>query len=300
MPHPLRSLLLAATLLAPALLLPAQSIPDQSAPAPTPRTLIERATAIYKDQTAETRYTYFELEHLENRFDKGNPTIYNGIPLLKQGTRFINTTTLYEYTWIGDLPYMRVVKQQGKPLKGQALADEQARYDQAVADHSGLGMTARAKIIHQTTVTFNFHIEDLLTPTYTLTELRQESLAGHLTHLIDCVPVPSTDPDHPTPKEHLQLWITDSGAILRSIRDVIADEPEVLQGSHLQIDNQLIDGTLLPQHELSHIYTPKVIQNAIVLIDLERTYDRFRRFTVTSRILPADDQPIAPQPDPAP
>jgi hypothetical protein len=262
--------------------------------------LVEKAVAIENDQTAKTRYTYFELEHLENRFDKGRPTLYNGIFFLKHGTRFIDTTTLYEYTWIGDLPYMRVVERQGKPLTGNALVKEQARYDQAIADHNGLGQAARAKINRQTWVSLQIHLPDLLTPAYTLSELRPETLSGSLTHLIDCVPVPSTDPAHPTPTEHLQLWITGSGIILRSITDVIADEPEVLQGSHLQFDNQLIDGTLLPQHELSHIYTPKVVKNAIVLIDVERTCDRFRRFNVTSRILPANAQPATPPPDPTP
>jgi hypothetical protein len=299
MPHPLRSLLLAATLLAPALLLPAQSIPDQSAPAPTPRTLIERASALNKDQTAKTRYTYFMLERLEDRYDKERTIRYTGLHNLMQNIGFTKTTTLYEITWIGDLPYMRVVELQGKPLKGQALADEQARYDQAVADHSGLDMPARARIIHQTLGHSKIHIDDLLTPAYALTELRQETLAGHLTHLIDCVPVPSTDPAHPTATEHIQLWITDSGAILRNITDLIADEPEELQGSHMQVDNQLIDGTLLPQHALGHTYMLMAGENAIILADVERTCDRFRRFTVTSRILPADGQPVAPQPDPA-
>jgi hypothetical protein len=41
-------------------------------------------------------------------------------------------------------------------------------------------------------------------------------------------------------------------------------------------------------------------ENAIILADVERTCNRFRRFTVTSRILPADGQPAAHQPDPAP
>jgi len=294
MAHPLRFLLLAAALLTSALPLAAQSAPAPSAPPLSPRALIEKAIAIDSDKTPKTRYTYFELEHLENRFYKGRPILYNGLPILKRGTRFINTTTLYEYTWIGDLPYMRVVERQGKPLTGDALAKEQARYDQAVTDHSGLGLEARARIIHQTLVDPDIHLADLLTPAYALTELRQETLAGNLTHLIDCVPAPSTDPLHPTATEHIQLWITGSGAILRSITDVIADEPEVLQGSHMQIDSQLIDGTLLPQHELMHLYTPKVVKGSIILIDLERTYDRFRRFNVTSRVLPADGPPVTP------
>ena len=296
MAHPLRFLLLlAAALHTPTLPLAAQSAPAPSAPPLSPRALIEKAIAIDSDKTPKTRYTYFELEHLENRFCKGRPILYNGLPILKRGTRFVNTTTLYEYTWIGDLPYMRIVERQGKPLTGDALAKEQARYDQAVADHSGLGLEARARIIHQTLVDPDIRLTDLLTPAYALTELRQETLAGNLTHVIDCVPVPSTGPLHPAATEHIQLWITGSGAILRKITDVLADEPEVLQGSHMQFDSQLIDGTLLPQHELMHLYTPKVVKGSIILIDLERTYDRFRRFNVTSRVLPADGTPMTPR-----
>jgi hypothetical protein len=68
----------------------------------------------------------------------------------------------------------------------------------------------------------------------------------------------------------------------------------------MQVDNQLIDGTLLPQHALGHTYMLMAGENAIILADVERTCNRFRRFTVTSRILPADGQPAAHQPDPAP
>jgi hypothetical protein len=274
------------------LLAPVFVFAAQSAPSPTPNSLIEKAIALDNDKASKTRYTYFELEHLENRYYKGRPILYNGIPILKSGTRFIDITTLYEYTWIGDLPYMRVVELQGKPLTGEALAREQARYDQAVADHNGLGRGNRAKLIHQTLVNPNVQLADLLTPAYTLTELRQETLSGSLTHVIDCVPAPSTDPAHPAATEHLQLWITGSGDVLRRITDVLADEPEVLRGSRLQIDSQLIDGTLLPLSERTRLYTPKVVKGSIVEIDLERTYSRFRRFNVTSRILPAASSPV--------
>lgn len=249
MPHPLRSLLLAATLLAPALLLPAQSIPDQSAPAPTPHTLIERAIAFEKSDKSKTRYTYFELDHGQNRDHKGK--------------LFADNTKLYENIWIADLPYKRLVELNGKPLTGDDLAREQARYDQAVAEHSGLGTEARAKIERVHLVNANIHLASLLTPAYTLTEFRQESIAGNLAHVIDCTPVSSTDPLHPTPTKHYEFWITNSGAILRTIFDILADEPEMLHGSHGQFDSQLIDGNLLPLHDLMHFYTPNTGANAI-------------------------------------
>jgi len=85
------------------------SLTSQSTAAPTPRALIEKAIALRKSDKVLPRYTYFMLDHAQNRTQKGK--------------LFLDTTTLYEYTWIGDLPYGRVVELQGKPLRGKALND---------------------------------------------------------------------------------------------------------------------------------------------------------------------------------
>lgn len=231
-----------------------------------------------------TRYTYFKLDHLRNSYKEH---VIFGKRLI------VDTTTLYEYTWIGDLPYGRVVERQGKPLAGEALAQEQARYDQAVADHSGLDKVARAKIEHAHLLDTSDDLAAVLTPAYTLTELRQETIDGHLTHLIDCVPTPSANA--PLATRHYQLWITDSGAMLRRIIDVLADEPVMLRGSHEQFDNQLIDGDRLPLHNLVHTYFFSAARNAIILLDEEETYSRYRRFNVTTRIVPTNEsQPNHP------
>ena len=243
---------------------------------PTPRALVEKAITLRQDHDAPTRYTYFKLSHLKNSYKEH---VVFGKKL------FVDTTTLYEYTWIGDLPYGRVVEVQGKPLTGDALAAEQTRYDQAVADHAGLGPAARAKIDHLTMVGSDFKLKDLLTPAYTLAEIRQDQIAGTLTHVIDCVPTPSTD--HPATR-HEQLWITDSGLILRESFDVLADEPQLLRGSHSQSDYQIIDGNPLPLHDVGHVYFFSPARKAIILIETEDTFSRFRRFNVSTRILPAD------------
>ncbi len=267
-----------ALLLGPGLELPAHAQPN-----PTPGTLIEKAIAASKDTSSRTRYTYFKLDHLKNSYREH---VFFG------KRTFVDTTTLYEFTWIGDLPYGRVVEVQGRPLTGEALAQEQARYDQAVADHSGLGVVARAKINHMGLIGSDIKLTDLLTPAYRLTEIRQETIDGHLTHVIDCVPIPSTDTLYPAATRHAQLWITDSGAILRKTFDVLADEPELLRGSHVQFDSQLINGDLVPLHDLVHVYFFLAPRNAVIVLDGESTYTRYRRFNVTTRILPAGDQPV--------
>ena len=182
------------------------------------------------------------------------------------------------------MPYARVVEVKGKPLKGKALVDEQARYDKAVADHAGLiAVPAKAQAQHPHYVDSSLRLEPLLTPAYALSELRQETLAGNLTYVIDCTPISSTDSAHPTATRHATLWITDSGVILRETYEVVADEPDTMHGSHGQDDFQLIDGNLLPEHSFFHLNAPNGNTG-----DFEDTYSRFRRFNVSSRIVPAN------------
>jgi hypothetical protein len=254
---------------------------SQSTAAPTPRALIEKAIALRKSDKILPRYTYYMLSHTQNRTQKGK--------------LFLDTATLYEYTWIGDLPYGRVIELQGKPLKGMALADEQARYDKAVADHGGLDVAERARTKHYYLVNTSLRLEPMLTPVYAVTELRQETLAGTPTHVIDCVPAPSADSTLPPATRHATLWITDSGAILRDTYEVVANEPDKMPGSHGQEDFQLIDGNQLPQHSFFHLNSPNGNTG-----DFEDSYSRFRQFNVSSRIVPAaessSDSPTSTSP----
>lgn len=249
--------------------IPAVALSQQAQTGPNPQTLIEKAIQLSNSQKVLPRYTYFLLELTQNRTPKGK--------------LLLNDSTLYEYTWIGDLPYGRVVEKQGKPLKGQALADEQARYEKALADHAGLTMNTRLKGTRATLVDPALELEPLVTAAYTVREVRQETLTGSPTHVIDCTPVASSDPAHPAATRHVVLWITDGGVILRHTYDVVSDESDKLRGSHGQEDFQLIDGNRLPQHRTFHLNAPNGNTG-----DFESTYSRYRRFNVSSRILPAD------------
>jgi hypothetical protein len=244
---------------------------------PTPHALIEKADLLAKSGRILPRYTYFVLRHNQNRTPKGK--------------LFFDDTTLYEYTWIGDLPYGRVVEFQGKPLQGKALADEEARYEKAVADREGLDVAARAKAKHYTLLDATLRLEPLLTAAYNLSEIRQETVAGNLTHVIACTPAPPADSAHfstkPDATRHATLWITDSGVILRDTFEVIADEADKLHGSHGQEDFQLRDGNRLPQHRLFHLNSPNGNTG-----DFEETYTRFRRFNVSMQIVPAGEPSI--------
>lgn len=240
--------------------------------APAPRALIERAIAITQGDKQLPRYTYFMLDHSQNRTQKGKV--------------FLDTTTLYEFIWIGDLPYGRIVELQGKPLRGKALKDEQARYDKAIADHEGLDVGSRAKAKHYSLLDTGLRLGPLLTSAYAVSELRQETLAGSVTHVVDCIPTASVGVNQPAATRHVTLWITDSGVILREMYQLVADESDKRRGSYGQQDFQVIDGNQLPQHRFFHLNAPNGNTG-----DFEYTYSRFRRFSVSVQIVPSPEAP---------
>ncbi|RXH57476.1 hypothetical protein [Granulicella sibirica] len=257
-----------------ALLLATLAVPlsavAQQAPV-QPRDLLQQALAAApEDKIALTRFTYFDLDHTQNRNEKGK--------------LFVDSTTLYEDTYIADLPYKRVVERNGKPLAGSDVAKEQARYDQAVAERKGLDAKARADLLRIHLVEAGINLPDLLTPAYRLTELRQESLDGYPTHVLEATPTV------PAATRRYDLWVSEtSPAILRLTFDVLTDEAQMLHGSHAQKDFQIIDGVPVPTHSAVHFFYPD--KGKTITVDVEHTYTRYRRFTATTRILSTAEPP---------
>ena len=88
----------------------------------------------------------------------------------------------------------------------------------------------------------------------------------------------------PTPTKRIQLWITETDpTIVHLTFDVLADEPEMLRGSHGEEDFQRIDGVPVPQHQLFHSFYPH--GDKPITVDTEHTFTRYRRFTTATRIL---------------
>lgn len=250
----------------------APHLPAQTAPADLLRPAI---AAEDQQKSLQARFTYFDLDHLQNRSENGK--------------LYLDRLAFYEDTYIADLPYKRLIELNGRPLQGAGLAKEQARYDQAVAERKGLDADARAKLLNVRNVDLGIHLADVLTPAYQLTELRQQTLDGHLTHVIQAI---ST-----TPNKTFQFWITDAAngatpTLLRVTIDIDTDEPTVLHGSHIEKDFQLIDGTPVLRHTLIHSFYPN--KGKTITIDTEHTYTRYRRFSATARILPNEDSSTPP------
>ena len=253
-----RRLLLLATLAAP---LQAQS---------TPHDLLQKAlSGDAETRLAQSHFTYFDLDRTQNRDEKGK--------------LFFDKTILYEDTYIADLPYKRIVEVNGKPLTGSDLEREQARYDQAVAERKGLDAKARASLVHIKLVDAGLRLPDLLTPTYTLTDLGQEFIEGQAMHVIDATPMGLAT-------RHYQLWVSDvNPTILKLTLTVTQDEPEMLHGSTVQKEFQIVDGIAVPKHSLAHFFYPT--RGRTITVDAEHTYTRYRRFSSTTRILSTGDTP---------
>ncbi len=252
------------------LLLPLASLTATAQQLPTPtssaltaliQTALQRMT---QAEDAKTHFTRFDLEHTVNHNQKGKLTA--------------QYTALYEDTWINDLPYKRLVEWNNKPLTGADLAAEQARYDKAVADHQKLDLVERAALMRQKLTNTNLRLNKVLTADYRLTELRQQTLNGQLTHVLQAEPQPSLDPAHPIPQQRFTIWITDSDPIFVHLTcDILDDEPSILRGSTFQTDYQMVDSLPFPSRETYHGYAP--VGKKIITVDTEHTYTRYRRFT---------------------
>ena len=77
-----------------------------------PWTLLKPALAkLSHVAESKTRFTFFDLNHLQN-FDE-------------KGKKLVDMTQLFEVTYIGNLQYSRLVETNGKPLSGRDLKKEQ-------------------------------------------------------------------------------------------------------------------------------------------------------------------------------
>lgn len=225
------------------------------------RTTIEKYV---KAKDSKTRFTYLELVHTQNYNEKGKKTV--------------DYTELFDVTYIADLQFARLLEVDGKALKGRALEAEQKRYDDAVRDRSALDGFARAKIQHQKMLDAGVSLGDLITEYRT-------SAVDHATKddcncvVIDLVPISSDA------KRNYRVWIDPGTNEIRRVDfDQLADSGDVLRGGTSTQTFEYLDDVPLPVH--SHFDGNAALNNKMVRIVADHTYSRYRKFSVTTTILP--------------
>lgn len=246
-------------------LLASASLRPQAPSAVDPPGLLQRAVDKYEQAKAsKTRFTYQEFSHTQNFNQKGKKTV--------------DYTQLFEVTYIADLEYSRLLEVNGKPLKGQALEDEQRRYDSAVRERSALDGFARAKIEHSRLLDAGIKLRDLLTE-YRISGTESVTMDDCKCILFDLVP------DSDAAKKHYRLWIDPGTSEIRRLDfEQLAYEGQFLSGGTGTETFQYLDGIPLVVH--SHFDGRALLNNETVRVVADHHYSRFRKFSVTTTIIP--------------
>jgi hypothetical protein len=214
------------------------------------------------------RFTFHDLRHNVNFNEKEKKTA--------------DETQLYDVTYIGDLQYSRLLEVDGKPLKGRNLVKEQRRYDDAVREHSALDDAARAKILHEVTKSLgaNIRLSDL-------SSKYQNAIAGHASpDICECVVIESS-PLPGGPQRNYKFWVDSvKQEVMRVDFTLLADEDDKLRGSTFSFQHTYIDGIPLVSHSL--IDATIRMDKKRVHVVTEPTYSNFRKFSVTTTIVPVE------------
>lgn len=237
--------------------------------------------AIEKNRTAEsgrTRFTYDIEEHTRNFNQKGK--------------MIWDITRRYEVIYISDILYQHLLEVNGKPLAGQALIDEQKRYDDAVRERTALDAAARAKLMHNKHKNVQLSFGKILTK-YSNRVVDHAQLNGRSCLLIDSSPL-ETVAD--APKRHLRIWLDpEKNEFLRIDFDWLADEDDLLRGSSGSMSFSYIDGVLLDatDHADFNLLVKDKKKSASRVVT-DQTFSNYRKFISTYRIL-ADEEVSSPQ-----
>jgi hypothetical protein len=231
-------------------------------------------------QASQKRFTRFRLEHNVNTLNNGRVTA--------------DTLKLFEDTWINDLPYEQLVEFNDKPLTGKDLANEQARYDKAVADRRALDAKERSRLTGGRLIQGNLELSALTGPGYHVQVRSTEDCSGSPCEKFEIDPVltgPNT-PDHPF---HVEVWVAVAGSRVLKIRWVyLANDGDQKKGSTSLLEWQIFDGVLVLKHSLFESRVRLGLRS--LHIRTENTYSRYRKFETSVTISPASEGsvPIPP------
>ena len=230
-----------------------------------PSTVLRLAIDKYeKAKDSKTRFTYFELNHIQNFNEKGKKTI--------------DYTQLFEVTYIADLEYLRLREINGRALSRNALEEEQKRYDDAVRERSALDGFARAKIQHQKMLDAGINLTDLVTE-YRISAVDRVTMEDRNCVTVDLLPVSIEA------KKHYRLWIDPSTDEIRRLEfDELADEHDLLSGARGSETFQYLDGVPLIVH--AHFDGRARLNNQTARVVADHAYSQFRKFSVITKIVP--------------
>ena len=273
----MRYLLFAAFLLSPGAF--AQSSHSDNPPNALIQKALEHFNANKKQAYA---YTYIELWHNQN---------FN-----KHGKLKTDQSAKFESVFIEDLPYLRKIEENGKPLTGKAARQEEEKYEAAVKARKGMSLEQKQAEMRVENLTFPIHL-NLLLKLYTCRTVDTESINGRMAIHIDCIPRTELKAKNEEESEalsvHVQIWIDVQDKMLsRFDGELIAPVNGMTSGSSASVSYLPIDGVWLPSHILVRGEMKR--GKSIVGFKTDQTYSNFKKFRVDIRMLDRDNDEFPP------
>jgi hypothetical protein len=217
---------------------------------------------------AVAHYTYKETEHNQNFID---------------GNLVVDHTTVTENIFINNLPYMRKIMVDGKPLEGKELKAEQKLYDQAVKDRRALDATARAEIEKHALRSTSPNI-DRLSTVFDLKIDGHQTIDGEDCIVLDAMP--PADNANPDLAQHIRIALeADTGDVLDVNVEFLQDDNGFSKGSILHTRYKIVGANALPDFQnWDTVVRFKELLGKAITIHRERTFTEYKRFRATVTI----------------
>jgi hypothetical protein len=236
---------------------------------------------------AAAHYTYKETEHNQNYID---------------GKLVVDHTTVTENIFINNLPYMRKIMFDGKPLEGKELKAEQKLYDDAVRERRALDEAGRAGITKGALRSVSSNI-NRLSANFVLKLDGHQTVDGE-----DCVVLDAVPPDgntDPQLAQHIRIALeADTGDVLDVSIENLEDQNGFSKGTVQHLHYKIVGGnTLLDSETFDSVVRFKELLGKPITIHRERAYSDYKRFRATVTIksfsldIDKDGGPDAPAQD---
>lgn len=261
-----------------------------ASPIDLPALLTRMETAMQANAKLAQQYTSDEFWHNLN---------YN-----KKGKTTDDESARYENVFVEGLPYRRKVEENGKPLTGKAAEKEEARYEKAVQERSGLSMQQKRGLFHTTT-----HYEWPLCCLATLFDNRivgRELLNGRDTVVVESTARPGAHPANDNEKSSLNwketTWIDVADAMPARIQvELLTDTSHMEKGEintldYIRIANASTGSNPPAVWVQSHFLARFKFKMMWIAVSgtTEQTWSNFKQFHVDMRLLDDSVQEVTP------
>jgi len=185
----------------------------------------------------------------------------------------------FENLYIAGKPYSRLIEKDGKPLSKKEAAEEDKKYNAALANHNSF--TTSDHFTH-TVHGVNYSLKDVQS-SYSLRYIGWETIGGRRLWRIEAFPPPPSPADtNPLPPIKITFWLDEQmKTIVRDDSLLYQPDDQLLAGSHDSEEYTQVDGFYCKTLVTSHLE----LRTGNV-IDSRHIFTNYRRFTTTIKILP--------------